>query len=147
MAAPALLCRVRSQLCALPLGNVAETMRPLPVAALAGVPSFVLGVAVIRGSATPVVDAGVLLGLPEPPAPKRFVTLKTGETFVAVAVESVGGIRHIAPEMLQRLPPLLGATTEHIEAIGMLDREFLLVIQAARMVPESVSKAIEGQTS
>ena len=43
-------------LCALPLGAVIETLRPLPLRPLAGAPAGVLGVAVVRGSPVPVID-------------------------------------------------------------------------------------------
>jgi purine-binding chemotaxis protein CheW len=57
-----LLCRVRERLCALPLAHVVETMRPLPIEPLGGMPGFVQGIAIIRGAPVPVVDAGALLG-------------------------------------------------------------------------------------
>jgi chemotaxis signal transduction protein len=123
---------------------VVETMRPLPVASLAGVPAFVLGLSVIRGTTTPVVDTGILLGLDEPPAPKRFVTLRTGRSCVAITVESVDGIVRMDGAALKGLPPLLQTGSALIGAIGMLDREFLLVIQAAHIIPESARQAIEA---
>ena len=57
-----LIFRVLDRLCALSLGHVVETMRPLPIEPLAAAPHFVLGLATIRGSQVPVVDAGRLIG-------------------------------------------------------------------------------------
>jgi purine-binding chemotaxis protein CheW len=140
-----LVCRVRSHLCALPLERVAEIMRPLPVTSLAGAPEFVLGMSVIRGTAVPVVDAGLLLGSDEPPEATRFVTLNIEKRQVALAVEQIVGIRGLAGISLQDLPPLLReAKAELVAAIGMLDSEFLLVLQTARAVPESVWEALQG---
>jgi purine-binding chemotaxis protein CheW len=140
-----LLCRVRSSLCALPLEHVAETMRPMPVTVIAGLPSFVRGISVIRGIAIPVVDAGALLGSHEPPEPTRFVTLKTEERHVALAVEQVVGIRELAAVSLQDLPPLLRtANADLVAAVGMLDSELLLVLQTARIVPESVWQTLQA---
>jgi purine-binding chemotaxis protein CheW len=134
-----LLCRMRSHLCALPLEHVAETMRPMPVTALAGSPSFVRGMSVIRGIAIPVVDAGALFGSNEPPEPTRFVTLRIEDRQVALAVEQVVGIRGLAEVSLQDLPPLLrAANADLVAAVGTLDSELLLVLQTARIVPESV---------
>jgi len=45
-----LLCRIGSRIGALALKDVRETMRPLPIEPLVGTPSFVLGLAIIRGS-------------------------------------------------------------------------------------------------
>jgi purine-binding chemotaxis protein CheW len=69
-------------LCALPLEHVEEAMRPMTVEAIAGVPSFVLGLAVIRGVPIAVVDAASLLsGVRSHPT--RFVTIKIGSRRVA----------------------------------------------------------------
>ena len=140
-----LLCRVRTHLCAVPLEHVAETMRPMPVTPLAGSPPFVRGMSVIRGTAIPVVDAGSLLGLVAPASPTRFVTLKTDRDHVALAVEEVVGIRSLAAVALNDLPPLLrSANAELVSAVGMLDRALLLVLQTARIVPDSVWHSIQS---
>ena len=138
-----LLCRVRDRLCSLPLQYVVETMRPLPIASLTGVPSFVRGIAVVRGVAVPVVDAGILLGTDHPPGPTRFVTLRTGENQVALSVEEVLGVRELTLASLRELPPLLrDAAGEVLRAIGTLDTGLLFALQTARLVPESVWQAI-----
>ncbi len=140
-----LLCRIRSHLCVLPLKYVAETMRPMPVTGLAGLPSFVRGMSVIRGTAVPVVDAGILLGSNEPPEPTRFIALKIDDKRVALAVEQVIGIRGLDAIALQDLPPLLRtANADLVAAVGMLDGELLLVLQTARIVPESVWQTLEA---
>jgi purine-binding chemotaxis protein CheW len=56
-----LLCRIGSSIGALALKDVRETMRPLPIEPLAGTPPFVLGLAIVRGFPTPVIDAARLL--------------------------------------------------------------------------------------
>src|SRR4051812_10230531 len=83
-------------LCALPLADVVETVRPLPVQPLAGAAAGLLGVAVIRGEAVPVVDAGRLLGDPEA-VPSRFVPTATPRGTVAFATGEVVGVRAVAP--------------------------------------------------
>ena len=55
-----LVCRVGERRCALPLDAVIETMRPLPIHPVTGVTEAVLGVCIIRGLATPVLDLAVL---------------------------------------------------------------------------------------
>lgn len=139
MEGPVLLCRARSRLCALPLHHLLETMRPLPIEPLAGMPPFVRGLSLIRGGPVPVVDVGVLLGASEPPRPTRFVTLRTGDRRVALAVEGVLGVRELTSESLDALPPLLGdASRVAISAVAALDRELLLVLETAHLVPESL---------
>ncbi len=140
-----LLCRIRSHLCAVPLEYVAETMRPMPVTPLAGSPPFVRGMSVIRGTAIPVVDAGSLLGSVAPASPTRFITLKTEGKHVALAVEEVIGIRSLAAVAAKDLPPLLrSANADLVCAVGMLDRELLLVLQTARIVPDSVWQSMQA---
>jgi purine-binding chemotaxis protein CheW len=48
----ALILGVQRRMCAVPLANIIETMRPLPTEAISGAPSFVLGVAIVRGIPT-----------------------------------------------------------------------------------------------
>lgn len=135
----ALVFLTRARLCALPLAHVVETMRPLAVAPLAGAPPFVRGLAVIRGTPLPVVDLGALLFGSEPASPTRFVTLRLGPRGVALALEAVLGVRDL-PGTLTSLPPLLsGASAEAISAIGRLDEQLLLLLNAARLVPDSLA--------
>jgi purine-binding chemotaxis protein CheW len=138
-------------------------MRPLPVEPVAGAPSFVLGLAVIRGQPTPVIDAARLLSsgansvgrpapdpvLPDATAPdpvsmpaRRFVTLRVGERTVALALDAVLEVRLLPPELLNDTPSLLGSGTESVSALGALDTQLLLVLEAGRLIPESLLTAL-----
>ena len=130
-----LLCRVGSRLCALPLQHVLETLRPLPVEPLSGAPEQVLGIALIRGVAQPVVDVARLLGEPDAQV-TRYITILVGERRVALAVGAVLGTRPLMKDAWQQLPPLLRhAGQEAVAALGELDAELLLVLDSARLVP------------
>ncbi|HEY2900357.1 MAG TPA: chemotaxis protein CheW [Polyangia bacterium] len=140
----ALLCRLASGLCALPLDCVIETMRPLPVARVDHAPPFVLGLAVVRGEAIPVIDGARLLGAGPASLARRFVTLKVGSRRVALAVDDVVGLRDLAALSLGALPPLLAQVeTDAVAAIGSLDQQLLLVLGGARAVPASAWAALE----
>ena len=133
-----LLCRVGALLCALPLEHVVEVMRLLPIETVAAAAPPVRGLSLIRGAPVPVVDAGVLLGERTARA-ERLVTIRIGERRVALAVESVAGIRPIAARALHGLPPLLhDAARETVAAIGTLDAQLLFFLNAARIVPPAV---------
>ena len=146
-----LLCCIGSRIGALALRDVRETMRPLPVEPLLGAPSFVLGLATIRGSPTPVVDVGRLLGPSESaftpahsPTSARFVSLELGERTAALAVDAVLDVRSVSSQILANIPPLLrdaGASVASV--VGALDTRLLLVLEAARLVPDSVWRAVE----
>jgi purine-binding chemotaxis protein CheW len=143
-----LLCRIGSRIGALTLKDVREVMRPLPIEPLAGTPPFVLGLAIVRGSPRPVIDAGRLLGPIGLASPARFVSLRLGERTAVLAVDAVLDVRSLAAGTLADIPPLLReAGTDVASAIGALDTELLLVLEAARLVPASLWDAIEPSSS
>ncbi|MCW3834738.1 chemotaxis protein CheW [Sphingomonas canadensis] len=130
-----LLFRARARLCALPLAALREVMRPLPAETLPDMPPFLIGVARIRGEPVPVADAGALLGEGGAPAFTRYVSLRSGGGAVALAVESVLGVREIAPDAFGRLPRLLrGAGRDVVSAIGSLDSDLLNLLELGRTV-------------
>ena len=143
-----LVFRVLTFHCALPLEHVSETMRPLPVEPIAGVISPVSGVAIIRGGPVPVVDVARLIA-GRRSQPSRFVTVDVAARRVALAVDTVVGVRTIHTEALNELPPLLqDAPADVIAGIGTLDAELLVVLRCARLVPEPIWDALEaGRTS
>jgi len=140
----ALVCRVETGLCAIPVEHVREIMRPLPIAPLAEMPRFVRGVAVVRGVPIPVIDAATLLGAISFRQPGRFVALRSNARSAALAVESVLGVRDLSTASIHALPPLLrDASGDIMSTIGTLDAELLFVLQAARVCPESVWQALD----
>jgi purine-binding chemotaxis protein CheW len=146
--AASLVCRVATRSCAIPLGAVIETMRPLPIEPIAGAPAFIAGLAIIRGEPVPVVDVARLLDPdPDPGRPgraTRFVTLRTAPRPIALAVDAVIGVHAFAPEQLSALPALAGAVaSDAITAIGALDARLVVVLEAARLVPPAVFELVE----
>jgi purine-binding chemotaxis protein CheW len=121
----------------LPVEAVSEVMRPLPVEPVSGMPPFASGLCVIRGTPLPVIDAGALL-VGSRISPTRLVTLMVGARSVALAVESVLGVRQIDPASVGRLPPLLSSSGNAVEALRALDGELLLMLDAARLVPHAL---------
>jgi purine-binding chemotaxis protein CheW len=115
-------------------------MRPLPITPVAGTPGFVCGVSVIRGTPTPVVDLKALLENSEhSPHVGRLVTLKLDGRQVAIGVDSVVGLMNLELAQLGELPPLLrDVSAKLIESFGSLDAQLLLVLRAARIVPDEV---------
>lgn len=130
------------RVCAVPLMQVIETMRPLSVDPIAGVPSFVRGVSIVRGIPTPVVDLGTLLGMPGGVA-GRFVTLRVNERQIALSVEAVLGVHDLDRSTIQKLPPLFHeASKDFIEAMGTLDAQLLVVLQKGWTLPDGVWKSL-----
>jgi purine-binding chemotaxis protein CheW len=138
-----LVCDLGSYLCGLSLTYVTETMRPLPVNTLVGAPSFVLGMAIIRANAVPVVDVAQVLGGEQADA-GRFVLIKVNERAVALAVATILGIRTISDESLHQLPPLLdGAGGEVIAELARLDSEMLVVLETSRLLPGATWELVD----
>lgn len=130
--------------CALAARDVVETMRPLPVVPLGGVPDCVRGVARIRGGPVPVVSLARLLRASGELGPSaRFVTVRADGRLIALEVESVTGLRRLPPDLAATLPPLLAhAAEDAVAAVGALDGALLLVLRAGRLVPPEAWSAL-----
>jgi purine-binding chemotaxis protein CheW len=142
-----LLCRVGDRICALPILDVVETMRALPITPLTDPLGPVCGASIIRGVTVPVVDAGALFSETRP-SRRRFVTIDLGGRVVALAVDEVLGITDIADDVTQALPPLLReGMPEAVRTIGVRDGEFLLRLETARLVSAAVLDALTATVS
>jgi purine-binding chemotaxis protein CheW len=143
-----LTVRVGARICAVPLSDVVEIMRPLPVEAWTGPTDVVQGVSIIRGAPVPVVDLGRLLGGSDARSSTRFVAIRVGKRRVALAVDTVLGIRDFAAVLRGQMPPLLfDARTELVEAVGALDTELFMILKACCIVPAKVWEALPRQES
>lgn len=135
-----LIVRAGSLQVGLPLAHVVETLRPPTCALLPGTPDWVLGASLIRGRPTPVIDLSRLLtGVAS--ARRRIVTLRAGARSAGLAVCEVLGLRELPASPRPELPPVLAQAEDVVSVLGVLDRELLLVLQAARVLaalpPES----------
>jgi purine-binding chemotaxis protein CheW len=93
-------------------------------------------------TAHPVVDLGILLGMPGGIA-GRFVTLRVGDRQVALSVDEVLGVYNLDSSTTQELPPLFqGASRDIIEAMGTLDTQLLVVLRQGWELPEDVWQAM-----
>ncbi len=147
MADAGVFFRVRERRCALPVACVVESMRPLPIEPIAGAPPFVLGAAVVRGRATPVVDLGALLD-GEPLGPGgRWLTLRAAEgRTVALAASAVERVAPLPDD--GELPALFAdAPADRIERLLRLDGALLTVLRAGRLVPDELWRRLEGGTA
>jgi len=140
-----LLCRTGTLLAALPIEDVVETMRVLPVEPVAGAPPYVMGLSIIRGEPVPVVDIGLIVS-GAPGRATRLVTVRAGARVIALAADEVVGIAGFAAGTLGRIPPLLrDAATETIAGLGALDAELLVLLRTTRLVPADILARLDGQ--
>ena len=142
-----LLVRAGARVCALPIADVAETMRPLRTAPLSGTPAFVAGAAIARGVASPVVNLDALLGGSGGPggADARYVRLRCGGRSALLAVDAVLGVSRLAIREGDAPPLLAGAAGGVVESLGALDGALLLVLRASRLVPEEAFRAAAAE--
>jgi purine-binding chemotaxis protein CheW len=141
-----LVVRAQEWMCALPLEEVEETMRPLPVAPVSAAPVFVRGVSLVRGTPAPVVSLAMLLGgaLAEGDAGRRFVSLRVPEGRMALEVDEVRGLRWMEEEGLDSVPPLLRATASgHLQHLGSFDGRLLALLGTSRLLPEEFWRRLE----
>ncbi|MFD0524727.1 chemotaxis protein CheW [Paractinoplanes durhamensis] len=137
----ALVFRAGPLLCALQLDEVIETMRPLETQPLAGTPPFVLGISVLRGVPTPVIDVSRLLR-GDQGEPERYVAVQTERGAVALATGEIIGIRNVDTSATGGHPALLGGRSSRLVAgVGTIGAEPLLLLQSMRAVPDEVWEA------
>lgn len=141
-----LVCRSGPRLCALPIEQVRETMRPLPTSPVPAMPAFMVGAAIVRGAVAPVVNLALLMGEAQSGLPARFVAIALGTRTVVLAVEHVVGVRTLKAQAVDDIPLLLQAVDAgSVAAITILDAELLLLLQSARLIPDSVWAALDTQ--
>jgi purine-binding chemotaxis protein CheW len=141
-----LVVRAQQWMCALPLEEVEETMRPLPVAPVSAAPVFVRGVCLVRGTPAPVVSLSVLLGgdQAQPGAGVRFISLRVPEGRLALEVDEVRGLKWMEEATLDAVPPLLRATASgHVQRLGSYDGRLLAVLGTAHLLPEELWGRLE----
>ncbi|MBA3868135.1 MAG: chemotaxis protein CheW [Anaerolineae bacterium] len=113
-----------------------HTIIPVPC-----VPSYVAGIANIRGEIMPVFDLAVLLKAPVSETKHALIVASSNENSVAFCVESVGESRTVQLSSLQAVPPMLNeAYLQGISADGMalLNMEGI-INDPALIVDEAIS--------
>jgi purine-binding chemotaxis protein CheW len=141
-----LIARARAVSCALPLAYVVEIMRPLAVDRIANAPSFMLGVAVVRGAPVPVIDCGAFVQGGASAAHTRWASVRAGERSAVIAFEEILGVRSL-PRDNASLPPLLSsAPSEVLAGLALLDRKLLLVLHGSRLLPDAVWSAFDARS-
>jgi purine-binding chemotaxis protein CheW len=129
-----LLVRAREQLCVLPLKNIVETMRPLPLSRLPDGFGPLVGATRIRGETVPVLDLGVLLGQKTPASFTRFVTVRgESDKHAALAVEEVIGVQAFSTDQLEAA----GALLKHpsVQGFASSRNELVFLLDGALLIP------------
>lgn len=118
---------------ALAVSDVIETMRPLAVEPVNGVPDYVLGLSIIRGIAVPVVDVARVLAIGSAEL-GRFVTVRAGTRTIALAVSAVLGVVHVDKEDVHAAPPLMDGTG--LDQLAVRDGELFRILSGAKLIDD-----------
>ncbi|MCK7593364.1 chemotaxis protein CheW [Pseudomarimonas salicorniae] len=131
--------------CALPLGQVREVLRPLPLQPIPELPDYVAGLTVLRGHPVPVVDLSSWLGLARGEV-GRWLHLVQGARRLALAVEAVDGVREIEGAEWEAMPCLLRDRDAEsaLSRFGEVDGQLLSLVEAARLLPETAWAKLEA---
>jgi purine-binding chemotaxis protein CheW len=135
-AATLLVVRSTAGLCGLPVEHVVEILRPLPTQSLGQAPHVVLGLTRLRGEAVPVLDLDRVLGVQSDTPSRRYVSLRVGASLVLLAVQEVLDLRAVDRDAMASMPPMLAQGAPAVDAIASLDSGLLLVLKAAKFLPE-----------
>jgi len=135
-AMPWLLFRTAGHVAALPISHVVETLRVLPVESVSGAPLYVIGLSIIRGTPTAIVDTALLFGS-EPTKHQRTVMVRKGERTIGLAAEEILGARTIGSEAQQRLPSLFG-NIESVGAVAIIDEMLVFILESARIISDDL---------
>lgn len=144
-----LVVRSGTWLCAIPLTEVRETMRRLPIRPVTGSPPFVRGIALVRGSYIPVIDLRILLGESDEHEQNTchfFVTVQFGDQRAALETDAVIGAQHIPLSVLDPLPSLLSeAMSTFVEKLGSLNQKHLAFCSTVKLLSSLASLNLEAQ--
>ncbi|MBN1285274.1 MAG: purine-binding chemotaxis protein CheW [Anaerolineae bacterium] len=105
-----LLVTLRNETYAIPITSISYVEDSIPVIPVPCVPSFVAGIANLRGHIIPVLDLAELLGIPgSSSAADILVRASNDEMTVAFRVEAVGEVAALALADLDPIPDILDA--------------------------------------
>lgn len=128
-----LVFEVKDWSCSVPVTHVAEISRPLPTTPVANGPLYLMGLATLRGTPTPVLEMGVLLR-GEPLNPTRFIRLRGEGSEVALAVSRVGGVFRIDADERKVVPALLAPELLMVEGLGLRDQRLMILLDTLRLL-------------
>jgi len=146
---PYLIVRVAAHLCALPVAQVNEVLRvPALEAGGSNVPGL-LGVTLLRGQPTAVLDLAVLLGLRQQASEigpgMRLVSTRLEhdgtEQVIGLMVEEVVGLRALDPTTFE----MIALPGGRERAVGPFDRGFVSLVDACGVVPAEALQVRAGE--
>ncbi len=140
VAAQYLTYKLANELFAFDISKVREVLDFTTITKVPNMPEFMRGVINLRGSAVPVVDLRLKLGMP--------MTDKTVDTCVIISdvcidgkqttlgalADSVQEVMDLGPEQIEPAPKIgTGLNTEFIKGMGRHDERFIIILDVDRV--------------
>jgi purine-binding chemotaxis protein CheW len=154
-----LVCfELRAQELALPIGDVRETLPVPPITRVFLVPPCLAGVFSLRGDIVPVIDLGILLGLPPTVVgdDSKIVVVDHAAGVVGIVVDRLRDLRTVETP-LEPPPPglaaevaalLSGMVATPTGSVRVLDARAMLTVEPLRALARSeTSSDVEGKMS
>jgi purine-binding chemotaxis protein CheW len=129
---------------ALPLPAVARVIHAVEIRHLPKAPEIITGIINIKGQIIPVADIRKRFGLAarEIDPDDRLIIADTGKRQVAILVDTVTGIRDLAPRQLavarESLP-----FAEHLRGVAKIDDELILIYDLEKFLSLEEEKVLE----
>ena len=152
-----LVCfELRTQELALPIADVRETLPVPPITRVFLVPPCLAGVFSLRGDIVPVIDLGILLGLPATQAgdDSKIVVVDHAAGVVGIVVDRLRDLRTIDEPLdpppvnlaSEVAPLLLGVIATPTGSVRVLDARAVLTVEPLRAL-RADSVPVEGKPS
>jgi len=136
-----------------PIGEVKEIVRLIPVTPVPRAPDFVEGVVNLRGQILAIIDLAKKLKLtPSPRSDKnRIVVIEFEDNIIGMIVDEVLEVLRLASDNIDNTPELISTEIheEYLKGIGKLGDRLLILIDLARVFSheeaEDIKRAREQQ--
>jgi purine-binding chemotaxis protein CheW len=132
------------QLYALPLTSVARVIHAVEIRHLPKAPEIIAGIINIKGQIIPVANIRNRLGLAEHEIDPddRLIIADTGKREVAILVDTVTGIRDLAPGQQKQAKETL-PFAEHLKGVAKVDDELILIYDLEQFLSLDEEKELE----
>jgi purine-binding chemotaxis protein CheW len=129
---------------ALPLPAVVKVIHAIEIRSLPKVPEIISGIINVKGQIIPVADIRKRFGLAahEIDPDDRLIIADTGKRQVAIPVDSVTGIRDLAPRQLAVARETL-PFAEHLRGVAKIDNELILIYDLEQFLSLDEEKELE----
>ena len=129
---------------ALPLPTVVKVIHAIEIRHLPKAPEIISGIINVKGQIIPVADIRKRFGLVahEIDPDDRLIIADTGKRQVAILVDTVTGIRDLAPRQLAVAKEML-PFAEHIRGVAKIDDELILIYDLEQFLSLDEEKELE----